>query len=325
MSRAKNKAQRLLLIEKILLAYPEGLRPAEIARMLGVHRSTVGRYLPDLPDTIYIDDDGRWKIDRSAYKVNLRLNLHEILAIHLAARMMATRTDKINPHAEGALTTIARAIESLTPSISHHIQRSARLMTRGKRMNRKYLRNLENLTQAWADGRIVIVYHRHLKTGEIHRYRFAPYFIEPYPIGFSIHVIGWRQPPDAIRIFKLERIERTQLTNEKYEIPKNFDPTRLLRRSWGIWLSDQEPVDVVLRFAPGVVRRLKENRWHPAEKLEDQPDGSVIWRATLSDTTEILPWIRSWGPSVEVLAPEELRQQFIRESQALHALYLPDS
>ena len=91
MSHAKTKANRLLQIEALLLEHPEGLTQADIARRLLVHRSTVGRYLPDLPGHIYIDDlDGnRWKIDRSAYLVNVVFNLHEALAGHLAARLMA--------------------------------------------------------------------------------------------------------------------------------------------------------------------------------------------------------------------------------------------
>ena len=46
MERAANKAERLLQIEALLLEYPDGLSQAEIARRIGVNRSTVYRYLP---------------------------------------------------------------------------------------------------------------------------------------------------------------------------------------------------------------------------------------------------------------------------------------
>jgi len=48
MERATGKAERLLQIEALLLEHPEGLSQAEIARRIGVNRSTVYRYLPDL-------------------------------------------------------------------------------------------------------------------------------------------------------------------------------------------------------------------------------------------------------------------------------------
>ena len=56
MARSSTKAARLLQIESLLAAHPEGLTPAEIARRLDVHRSSVGRYLPDLPKHIFVDD-----------------------------------------------------------------------------------------------------------------------------------------------------------------------------------------------------------------------------------------------------------------------------
>jgi len=83
MSKAETKAARLRTIEDLLLAHPGGLTQAEIAHYLDVNRSTVYRYLPDLPQHIYIDEmDGcRWKIDRQAYLVNVRFNLNEAMAI----------------------------------------------------------------------------------------------------------------------------------------------------------------------------------------------------------------------------------------------------
>lgn len=120
MNRSGSKAARLSQVEALLLAHAGGMTQAEIARRLGVHRSTVGRYLPDLPKHIYIDDldGGLWKLERSAYLVNVRLNLHEALAVHLATRLLATRTDKHNPHAAAALRKLGAALEKVAPRIT---------------------------------------------------------------------------------------------------------------------------------------------------------------------------------------------------------------
>lgn len=79
MSRVENKAGRLLEMEALLLAHPEGMTQAEIGRRLRVNRSTVNRYLADVPKHIYLENDGRVKIDRTGYLVNVRLNLNEAL------------------------------------------------------------------------------------------------------------------------------------------------------------------------------------------------------------------------------------------------------
>jgi CRISPR-associated endonuclease/helicase Cas3 len=77
MTRVENKSARLLQIEAMLLAYPEGMTQAELARRLEVNRSTINRCLGDLPKHVYVADDGRWMIDRAGYLVNVRLDLNK--------------------------------------------------------------------------------------------------------------------------------------------------------------------------------------------------------------------------------------------------------
>ncbi len=162
MSRSENKATRLLQLEALLLGHPEGLSQAEIGRRLGVNRSTINRYMPDLPAHVYIDEDGRWKIDRSAYLINVRLNLHEALAVHLAARLLAACMDRQNPHAATALRKLGVALEGLAPRVSAHLQQSADVMDdAAQRHDPCYLQVLETLTLGWAELRKVRVWHCH--------------------------------------------------------------------------------------------------------------------------------------------------------------------
>ena len=325
MERAENKALRLQQIEQLLWAHPEGLSQSEVARRSGVNRSTIWKYVENnqLPPGVYVDefDDNKLKLDRSADLTKAAFNLHEIMALHLATRLLATRTDKQNPHAAAALRKLAKALQRLDQNVSQHLLRSADVMDEAAAYRDPvFLQVLETLTEAWSAGRKVKVMHQH-EDGRIHEYVFAPYFIEPYAVGQTTHVIGWREPPRAIRTFKVERLRSAQMLPERYAVPADFDPAALLRNAWGIWTTDAEPVEVVLRFHPRVARRVQETQWQRGQQVEVQADGWLLWRALIAEPQEMLPWIRGWGADVEVVGPENLRNALTQTAEALGQHY----
>lgn len=325
MSRAKEKAQRLLQIEKLLWAHPEGMTRAEIARRIGVNRSTITKYLAKdhLPPSIYEDefDGNKLKLDRGADLTKASFSLNEVMAIHLATRLLATRMDKQNPHAASALRKLGIALQRLDENVSQHLLRSADVMDEAATYRDPvYLDVLETLTQAWSAGRKVEVSHM-MEDGRVFAYTFSPYFIEPYAVGQTTHVIGYREPPHAIRTFKIERLKAAKLLHDRYEIPDDFDPREMLADAWGIWYTESEPIEVVLRFHPQVARRVQETSWHRSQQLAPQPDGYVLWRAWVAEWQEMLPWIRGWGADCEVLEPVELRETLMGEAKAMAEMY----
>ena len=316
MDRSETKVARLLRIEDLLLSHPEGLSQAEIARRLGVNRSTITRYIPDFPSHIYLDDmDGNlWKIDRRAYLVNVRFNLNEALAIHLASRLLVTCLDRQNPNVVSAMHKLGLALERLAPLISNHLKQSALVAESDEQKNDPvYLNALELLTEAWAENRKTHIWHKSEKEQVIHDYKFSPYFIEPNAVGQSTYVIGFREPPNAIRTFKIERIQRVEILRETYEIPKDFDPQNILSDAWGIWFTNGKPEEVVLQFQPRVAHRVGETRWHRSEQVTVQEDGSLLWRVLIAEPREMIPWIRGWGADVEVIKPVWLREEIQAE------------
>jgi len=91
-------------LEQLLLAHGQGLHRSEIARRLGVHRSTAARYVTELGSFLPIteDDKGLVGINRASYLSNIRLTIHESLSLYLASLLMADRMDRFNPHAASA-------------------------------------------------------------------------------------------------------------------------------------------------------------------------------------------------------------------------------
>lgn len=100
LTRTQGKSTRLDQIELLLLAYPDGLTQAEIARRCGVHRSTIHRTLGDLAEVgIPIwEKEGRIGIDREAY----------LSAVwHFPERWMVTR--------QAGMATVGRVSSGVGP------------------------------------------------------------------------------------------------------------------------------------------------------------------------------------------------------------------
>jgi CRISPR-associated endonuclease/helicase Cas3 len=319
------KFENLNKLIYLLLENPKGLTKAEISRKLGVHRSTAGEYIDSLEGInapVFEISPNRFTINRDDYEVKLSVNIHESLAFHLATRLLTTRTDKYNPHAASALRKLGQAIEKLAPRVSEHMARSANVLDgSARRRDPIFLQALQTLTQAWAQGVKVRLTHE-LEGGEIHEYVFAPYFIEPYAVGHTVHVIGRREPINKIRTFKVERIRTIQLlVDQAYTIPESFDPTDHLKDAWGIWFTDHEPELVRLKFSQKVAKRVTETDWHSDQKTTTQDDGYLLWEARVANWQEMLPWIRGWGADVEVLEPSDLRKELKNNARLLGKEY----
>lgn len=326
MDRLSKKLLRLRELEQVLLnAYPRGLHAAELARRIDIHRKHIPEYLADMAEMgvqVIEPADGLYAIDPATYRTQLRLSLDESLAVLLAVRLLTTRTDKQNPHAGRALEELANAIQKMAPFIARHIARAAAIIASGdRRIDLTFNQVVEALTRAWASGRQVdLVYES--EEGRRLTHRFSPYFIEPYALGSTLHVIGASDLSPSLLTLKVERIREISETRESYSIPTDFDPTEILRSAWGIWRSDKQPQTVKLRFGPRVAYRLRETRWHPLERVEPEADGvGIVWTAPISEPREMLPWIRGWGADVEVLAPPMLRAALEDEVRRLGQVY----
>jgi hypothetical protein len=172
-----------------------------------------------------------------------------------------------------------------------------------------------------ADGRVLeIIYDS--GSGTTRKTRVRPYLLEPSAAGRSIYLIGWDETADAMRTYKVERIRQAIVTTDTYDIPEDFSAAGWLANSWGIWSSDGTPLpEIVLHFAPDVAARVRETIWHRSQVLVDLPDGGIELRVRVAGLVEIRPWILSWGNSVEVIEPAELRNEVAERLRGAAARY----
>ena len=144
--------------------------------------------------------------------------------------------------------------------------------------------------------------------------------MEPSAATHTTYLIGHDETRTALRTFRVDRISNVRVTTATFELPKEVELERTLASAWDI-VADQPLEEIVIRFTKEAAARAKETRWHPSQSIEDQPDGSLIWRARISGLLEIRAWVLTWGEGAEVLRPGTLRDDMARTHQAAAARY----
>ena len=308
--RKRDRLARFYRVTTYLESHPEGATPDQIAAFVGMSRRNAYRDLRALQEELDIPlwaERGRWGISDRAFLPAFRLTRAEAMAVFLAARLMARYADAYDPDLAAAFQKLG---EALPPVLARHVQRTLDVMA-ARPLDPVGSRNLHLLTQAWAERRVVELTYdpsTYDPNRQPREARVRPYLIEPSADSHALYLIGFDETKGGLRTFKLERIRSLAISPVAFEPPPDGEIEAALDRAWGI-VADQPVVEVVLRFAPSVASRVAETTWHPTQAAVRNADGSLTWRARVSGTFEIRPWILGWGADVEVLEPEALRAE----------------
>jgi len=306
MSHAENKRRRQEEIELRLMRTPRGVSPSELAQMLGVDRSTIHRDLLEIGKGVDLtqDERGRYRINPATYTRNVRLSNAEALTIYIALRRFIRQTSYAPAFFATAIQKIAVALRH--NSLKEYLGLSTASLDGERQASAQQTEVWNRLLQSWYEQIVVRIEYRKSRQVETEVHEFEPYLFEPAVLSHGVYVIGWSRTRDQLRTFKIDRIQHVSLSAQFFERDSSLLPDDLLRHAWGVWYG-VELTRVVLRFDPAVAGRVRETIWHPSQRLEDQPDGSLLWSVEIAGTLELISWIRGWGHEVEVLEPQSLR------------------
>jgi len=313
------RAVRLARIPHYLHCHPQGLTAKELAGLCGVSARTIQRDINSLQHDLKIPvtQENRYGILGDYILPPVAFSLYEAVALFLASRLALRQTDENNPYMHQALVKVSDVLPS---PVAEHLKSGIEIIA-AKKSNPHFLKVFESVAVAWITQRQLRIEYLSLGSQTTKEWVLDPYFVEMTGIGYSIYVIGQavREGKEGITTFKLDRIKKAELTANSFEIPPDMDIEKQLAFSWGVvWGED---IDIELKFSPNVTRRVKESIWHPSQIITDLPDGSCLLKLRIGSLMEITPWIRSWGPDVEVMEPQTLRDEFKRWAEQAHTMY----
>ncbi len=309
--RSLARAERLLEMRELLRARAWSIK--ELAEHFGTSRRTIERDLQALAKI----GDTPIRVARGRYRLHATsspLNPVEALAVHAATRLLYHQTPAPNRYYVRALDKLAAMLPEPARTLTQESIRPLRQAGDD--------RPLELVAQAWFNQNYLAFDYQAAGSKNWHKNELAVYFVEVNRQNLSLYAIGYeRSYHRAIRTFKLTRMRNPRLLNDTYEIPSDFSPQAFLKHAWGLVGGDRS-VRVRLKFSPEAAPRVLEQDFPGLEVEQTLPDGSLVAGLEVGVDhdgfpTEILPWVQSWGPRVEVLEPENLRRRWREEALAL--------
>ena len=175
--------------------------------------------------------------------------------------------------------------------------------------------HLATIREAMLKGKkIHIKYHKRLPEADGNRETIRTVA----PLGLVLVQTGWMLIANCdlrreTRHFKVARISDLAITEEKFEIPSDFN------------LHDYRPPDarnirIRALFNASIADKVKEANNYFMEDSELHADGYYV-NFRVREPEELLQWILSWGADVVILEPESFRNRVKEEIQKMMKHY----
>jgi len=162
----------------------------------------------------------------------------------------------------------------------------------------------------------------HIKYFSMEKKEVIERIVEPYALKFRFgvwYLIGYCHLRNEIRTFRIDRIRKVEVLDNKFSVPDDFSLDNFLEGSWGIKKGKRAKVE--LKFSPKIAEFISEITWHPSQKLELNKDGSLYADYEVMGLDEIKRWILSFGADVEVIKPQELKVDLLKEIKNMNSMY----
>ena len=136
----------------------------------------------------------------------------------------------------------------------------------------------------------------------------------------SWYLDAWCHSAEGLRSFALERISGQVLLDEDAKEVSSKVLAGHFDSAYGIF-SGPANHTAILRFTPEMSRWIAEEQWHPDQKGFYDDEGAWTLELPFSSARELVMDILRYGPEVEVVSPDSLREAVAESARQAVAIY----
>ncbi|RMG04353.1 MAG: WYL domain-containing transcriptional regulator [Nitrospirae bacterium] len=312
---AKKNDPRFHILMDILrrLDRREPFTKQDIMEEYGISESTFHRYRRTL---VYAGYPIEWNDKQKCYRFPPEYCLSKPKATHetkLVFALAKMYLGAIDPELKDKFEEIEEKVFSKKSGLPAHI------VIKHDGFSERASRYFEQIQGAFEEFRRLMITYKALYSDEVTKRKIDPYYLFYEKLEGTWNLRAYCHLREDFRTFALDRILKVEVLDE-YFLPRRIDKDEELYGAFGSYV-DGDPVDVVLRFSPEIKPYVLRKRWLENQEQKELKDGSLEMRFEVNGIEGIRPWIYRWIPYVEVLEPEELRQEMREElTKALEIL-----
>ena len=153
--------------------------------------------------------------------------------------------------------------------------------------------------------------------------RTKDYLVEPYRLVYAqggLYLFAYVPEYGQMRTFAVERVKTLSL------LDTSFEPTQDLTQeifSHSLGINQGTPEHVEIEFTARIAPYVREREWHPSQRMEDRPDGSLRLSLDVCLDWALTSWILSFGPLARVVSPPHLSDRIVAEIDQARHQYTP--
>lgn len=291
----------------------------EIAEILECNKREVSRYKDDLYMAgVRIKEirgrNGGYVLEGKDYLLSLDLTDGEYAALNMAQEQLKREEFLVYKDLKKALLKINTLRDKHT-DIS-----TSKYYIKNIKSNFDY----EKERKIWLDiNAAIIASNKVYLKYEGANIEFTERTIRPYALfqyKGDMYFVGYCELRNENRQFKLSRIKNYEVTKEKFDKDKNFSLEEYLRNNLGIYKDGE--IELKLKIYYPMAQIIKEKHWVENEEIEDYKENNyIVYKAKMYGETEIKSWILGMGNQVEVLEPENFKEEIKKELEKTLGIY----
>lgn len=182
--------------------------------------------------------------------------------------------------------------------------------------------HLTTLLQAMKENRKVDITYRPFWKSHGYNFPIDPYCVRLFDNRW--YVLG-RNNRNEVRIYGLDRLEKVEVSDETFKLPKDFDADNYFATAFGIVIGyDVKPERIVIRANGNHKYFLKSLPLHHSQQLIEDCGEYADFELYLSPTYDFVMKLLQVGSMVEVISPASLRKEMKGWVSELYELYKND-